>query len=241
SIERDRFEEALQEVNDGLVIARERGDRLWERHFHSQLVIPLAVLGRWDEAVRVGTPLLAGEADLDALGAGAFLASISAARGDESIAARCVELASQHRDSTYVDLRAGATCILARDALERGAPDETLSLVVPKLRSQSGSSEIREETFALGIEAAFALDSSQALSDLESDAAALPSVLTTPLILAGRSRLGARLADLRGDRLAAEQMQDEAIGLLRSVQARPLLAKALLERARRSGDADALA
>ena len=45
----------------------------------------------------------------------------------------------------------------------------------------------------------------------------------------------------RGDRDAADGHQRHAIELLRSLNARPLLARALLERARRRADPDAVA
>ncbi len=241
SIERDRFEEALEEVNDGLAMARERGDRHWERQFNGQLMPSLHTLGRWDEAMRVGAPLIAGEPDLDAMAVAGVFASIAVARGDEATLARCADLASQRRDSTYIDLRTAARCALGWDALQRGAAEEALSLVREAMSSGSVASEVREHSFALSIEAATALGDERALRELDDAAAALPRSLTTSLILAGRARLQALRADHRGAAREAETHQDEAIRLLRSVNARPLLAQALLERARRSADGEALA
>ncbi len=140
SMERDRFEEALQELGEGLSLARERGDRQWERAFQGNLMAVLYVLGRWDEAVRVGVPLIAGEPDLDALAAALSLTSISAARGDEATIARCLELASERRDSTYLDQRGAARCALARDALERGQPEEAL-FAPPGTAARRGSEQ----------------------------------------------------------------------------------------------------
>lgn len=114
-------------------------------------------------------------------------------------------------------------------------------MTIEAVRSESLASEIREYFLALGIEAAAALDDARALGELDEAAATLPRSLTTPLILAGRARLQAELAHRRGDADAAQRRLDEAIELLRSVGARPLLAQALMERARRSNDADALA
>jgi hypothetical protein len=240
SIERDRFEEALKEVSDGLALARERGDRHWERQFQGQLMPLLHVLGRWDEALRAGSPLIAGEPDLDALAAAVCLSTVSAARGDEATLARCIELASQRLDTTYVDQRASARCVLARDALERAAPEETLSLLANVVRSENVASEVREHAFALSIEAATTIGDDQTISGLEAAAGALPQALLSPLIIAGRERLQAALAERGGDRPTALEHQATAIGLLRSVRARPLLAQALAEHSRITGDHNAL-
>jgi class 3 adenylate cyclase/predicted ATPase len=239
--ERDRFEEALREVGDGLTLARERGDRLWERQFQGQQMPALYALGRWEEAIRVGSLLLAAEADLDALLGALALSGIAAARGDQGLLARCVELAAQRRDSTYLDPRAAARCVLARDALERDAPREALELLEDVLPSEVVASENRELAFALATEAAMALDDEQVLVELEAGVAALPQALTSPLLLAVRARLAAELADRRGDDRSAGEAQTRALELLRSNGARPLLAQALSEHARRSGDGGALA
>ena len=77
------------------------------------------------------------------------------------------------------------------------------------------------------------------MAELESFVAGLPRTRATPLMQAGRARLQAEQAHSRGDTQAAVGHEDEAITLLRSVGARPLLAKALLERSRRREDAAA--
>jgi hypothetical protein len=58
---------------------------------------------------------------------------------------------------------------------------------------------------------------------------------------AGRARIAAEQAHRRGDSKAADDFEREAITLLRSIGARPLLARALLERTRRRTDDAALA
>jgi class 3 adenylate cyclase/predicted ATPase len=241
SIERDRFEEALKEVSDGLALARERGDRLWERQFQGQLMPLLYTLGRWDEAVRIGSPLLSGEADLDALSAGVYLSEIAAARGEEDMLARCVELASQRRDSTYVDQRAGARCALATDAIQRGAPAEALTLLAEVVRSEYVASEVREQALVLSIEAATAIGDEETITGLEAAVATLPRALLSPLTIAGQARLQAELAERRGDRRSAQGHRAEAVRLLRSVGARSLLGRALVELARITADPEPLA
>jgi hypothetical protein len=70
---------------------------------------------------------------------------------------------------------------------------------------------------------------------------ALPPVGFTPVRLAQRCRLLAEQAHRNGDQRAAEAHEREAVDLLRSVGAKPLLVGALLDAARRRGDAEALA
>jgi class 3 adenylate cyclase/tetratricopeptide (TPR) repeat protein len=241
SLESDRLAEAVEAVNDGLVLARERGDRAMERMLHSQLMSPLVALGRWDEAVRVGDGLLTGQLDIDAMTAAAFLAPIAAARGDEAMLERCRSLAAERRGSTHVDQRVSATLTLARDAVERGAADDALRLARAVLEEQTTAGECVAEAYALGIEAAIALSDDAAIAQLEEFVAGLPPARATPLLQAGRARLAAEQAQRSGDTDAVERHEADAIALLRSVGARPLLARALLERARRRNDPDALA
>jgi class 3 adenylate cyclase/tetratricopeptide (TPR) repeat protein len=249
SIEDDRFSEAVEELEEGLAIARQRGDRLWERQMLGQGVAPLCVLGRWDDAMEAGVPLIGAQADLDATQAAAFLVHIAAARGDEEVLRRCVWVAEQVRGSTYVDLRVGSAVVLARDALERRAPEDALAHARDVLLGEAfGAEEIEsvsweavETIFALGVQAALAVGEERAIAELEGLVARMPPARATPLVRAGRARLQAELAHHAGDEEAAGRFEHEAIELLRFVGAAPLLAQALLERARRHGDSEALA
>jgi tetratricopeptide (TPR) repeat protein len=240
-IERDRFAEAVEEVDRALVIARERGDRLWERQVLAQRLPSLFFLGRWDEAMDLGRPLIDGQADLDAMGSAALLVSVAAARDDEEAVERCLALAAQRKESTYTDLRVAAANVLARDALERRVPKETLEHCRTVLRAESIANESIEAAYEMSIEAANMLGEEAAIIELEAFVAELPPARATPLLRAGRARLQAELAHRASDEDAAERREHEAISLLRSVGARPQLAQALLERSRRHDDAEALA
>jgi class 3 adenylate cyclase/predicted ATPase len=241
SIEGNRLQEAVRQAHEGLAVARERGDRQAEREMLGQLIVPLSLLGDWNEVVRIAQPRILGPVDLDVSQAALFLVSIAAARGDDATRERCVEVAQQMRDSGYSDLRCSAADILARDALERGLPDEALSLVRGALREDGISGEIVYEGYTVAVEAAIALGDDQAIVEAEAYVACLPPARATPLLRAGRARLQAEQAHRQGAHEACEQHAEAAIALLRSIGARPLLAAALLERARRHADAEALA
>src|SRR3954471_7447893 len=152
-IENDRFVESLDEANAGLAVARERGDCAWERLLVMQSVAPLLALGRWDEAEPLATPLLEGEQDAQALFAASVLSQIAAARDDDEMFQRCRSVAEKDWDPTFVDLRASADLLLARDRLEAGAPGEALGLARPFLDAQATSAEAIAEAAALCVEA----------------------------------------------------------------------------------------
>jgi tetratricopeptide (TPR) repeat protein len=240
-LESDRLEEAVDVVQEGLRIARERGDRQSERAMLSQLVTPLVALGRWDEAMIVAEPLLSGARDANAVTAAAFVSQVAAARGDDELFDVCMSLAAEHLDATHVDDRASATLVMARAALERAATSEVLELSRSVMGEEVGSQEYRAEAYALAIEAALAAADEAAIAELEAFVAELPPVRATPLLRAGRARLAAERAHRRGDSEAEDALEREAVELLRSVGARPLLARALIERANRRDDAAALA
>jgi hypothetical protein len=98
-----------------------------------------------------------------------------------------------------------------------------------------------KEACSLAVEAAIALGHKAPIADLREFIKALPPSRATPLLRADRARLEAEQAHQRGHSEAARRFEEDAITLLRSVGARPLLAQALLERCRRRADADALA
>jgi class 3 adenylate cyclase/tetratricopeptide (TPR) repeat protein len=238
SLEADRFTECVTQVDETLSLARERGDRFWEDRLLMQSVAPLVALGRWDQAVERAAMI--SQSGIDAAGAAAFIGQVAAARGDDEALERCRALAEIEVDSSYVDQSATAAISLARAALERSAPGEALAQMRPVISAHSTASEVIEEGYALAIEAAFALGDEAAMVELAAVVAALPPARATTMLRAGRARLDAELAHRRGDAHGAERAEAEAIALLRSVGARPLLGRALEERAGRREDPEAL-
>ncbi|MGH2866141.1 MAG: hypothetical protein ACRDNK_01040, partial [Solirubrobacteraceae bacterium] len=122
----------------------------------------------------------------------------------------------------------------------RGAPGKALAAIRPVIGAHSTASEVIEEGYALAIEAAFTLGDEAAMGELEAVVAVLPRARATAMLRAGRARLNAEIAHRRGDADAADRAENEAITLLRSVGAQPLLGRALEERAGRREDPEAL-
>ncbi len=237
----DHFTEAMNEVDAALVIARERGDRPAQRQLLGQAAAPLAMLGRWDELVPIAEQLMSGEFDVTAIFAASFAAQVASARGDMATLERCRSIAEREWDSSYIDQRDCAAVILARDALERGSPEDALRHAQQVLTSRGTASEVMEEAYAVSVEAAMAVGDEAAIAELVAVVAALPPVRETPLLRAGRARLTAELRHRGEDPEGAIRSEDEALALLRSVGAKPLLARTLCERAGRRESPEASA
>jgi tetratricopeptide (TPR) repeat protein len=240
ALESDRFREAAHEVAEGLTLAREVGDRVYESLLLSQYMPCLVTLGRWDEAIAAGNTLLARDGAMDATYAAAFLVQVADARGDLQTLERCRTLALAHRDSTNVDLGVSARLVLARCTMVGDDPGATLELAQPLLATEPSGREMIAEAYELCLEAAMAAGDEGVLTALEAHVDALAPNARTPVFRAAQARIIARrLAET--DPARSEVYEREAIALLRRVGARPLLTRALLERAGRREDPDALA
>jgi tetratricopeptide (TPR) repeat protein len=239
SIEAGLLAEALDELEAGLRLARERGDRYFERVLLSQTVAPLVTLGRWDQASAL-SDVLAGEINLDSIGTAAYLVTVSAARGDDEMFARCAALAELGRDSEAVDVRGGAALILARAAFERSDLGEVQRVIDDLLTWPALPAEYIDEAYTISVSAAIASGDTDAINRRAASLAAVRPAQRHRLVRATRARLEAEAAHQAGDRDRARRAEAQAEALLREVGARPRLAQALLERARRREEPEAL-
>ncbi len=240
SIEQGRLVDAVDEVTAGLQLARERGDRQWERALLGQQIAPLVVLGRWTEAAALSNALLQGELDIDAMSGAAFLSELAVARGDDEMLTRCLAMAEERRDAEVHDHRACAGIAIAQAALERGDSAAVQAIADELVVLPTLAAEYVDKLFELSIDAGIADGDDQLMEERRIYLNALKPARTTPLRRAGAARLAAALAHRRGDEEDALQAEVEAETLLRKVGARPQLARALLERARRRDDRGAL-
>ena len=111
---RDRYDDALAYLADGLAIARRRGSRTGEWESFSETTYPLFMLGRWDEALDAFSEVPE-ERYFDALTL-SFLSGVlelQVHRGQVAKAARLLSLYEPLRDSADVQSR---TCFLAAEA-----------------------------------------------------------------------------------------------------------------------------
>ena len=236
--EDDRLSEAYDEMQQGVALARERGDRFWERRFVAGQLPALVPLGRWQEAVTVANMVLVGSFDAHESFAAQAIAPVALARGDDALLERCQAVVTELSDSTYVEQRLAAEIIVARIALEHGDYEQALAHSRGLTDEVGTTAEAIEEAYAISVEAAMALDDQAVIGELIDFVSGLAPARATPLLRAGCARLRADRAHRRQDDAAARRYEQEAIVLLRGLGARPLLAHALAERAGRTGDPD---
>ncbi len=231
---------ALEEVAAGLKLARERGDRFFERLLLGQEMAPMLWLGRWDEVVEVAGEMISGESNMDAMNAACWLSVVAAGRGDDDTLASCLARAEPRHDSESVDESTAATLVLARVALERGDLPEVQRLVGQVLAWPVLPAEFEDEAFALSVQAAIAAGDDALMADREATLGARRRGQSTPLLRAARAQLTAELAHRGGDAAAGGRAAAEAESLLRQVGPSHRLAEALLQRVRRQPDPEAL-
>ena len=150
-------------------------------------------------------------------------------------------MAHERLDSEHIDQRACACIVEARVALEHGDGASVQRLVTETLAAPTMAAEFVDELYDLSVQAAIADGDEQVLARREADLDALKPARTTKLLRASAARLRAELAHRNGDEPAARRAETEAEALLREAGARPRLARALLERARRRDEPEALA
>src|SRR3954454_21429764 len=236
----DHLEEAVSEVDKGLAIARERGDRTWETALMSQASMPLATLGRWDDCVATAQHLLGRVVDIDAGMAAASLIRVAEARDDEALVESCRAVVRARGETLHIDERLAGTIVRASDALADGRVDEALELVRSALDMPTTGPEFLESVYDVGVEAALNPGHDSDLDALIDRVDNLDRAQATPLFKAGQARLRAEKAHRAGEDAAAQAHEQEAIDILRSLGAKPGLAQALLDRHRRRGDEEAL-
>jgi tetratricopeptide (TPR) repeat protein len=238
-IARDRHLEALPELSRGIDVARERGDRFFERMLQGARVQCLVFLGRWSEALSSMPDLLEGH-DQPAVVTTLDASYVSAGRGDEAMLAHCAAVAADNLDLSDLEYRSVAAIVLARQAFEGANPHEALTLLDGVLRYADVAGEIGTAAYALAVDASFKANDESAIAGLLAALDGLSPVRVGPVRRAQRARLTAEEAHLRGDEDTAQIHEREALELLESVAAKPLIAAALLDSVRRRGDADAL-
>ncbi len=235
-----RLSETLSQVTSGLALAQERGDRSWDLALRSQAIPPLTILGRWEEVLRDGLPLLESSDLFAAASSALFVAWVASARGDDDLVDRCAAAARRCSESQNLEVRGSATIAMGAHALIRGDA-ATASELAARGSENIYAGEMQAEALRIRTEAAMALGDVAAMEELAAHVEQLPPARKLPLPRACRARLRAELGHLSGDAERARQLEHEAEDTLRALQVRPLLATALLDRVRRHGDELALA
>jgi class 3 adenylate cyclase/tetratricopeptide (TPR) repeat protein len=197
---RDRCEQVVGELEQGLSLARRIGHRFWEANLLGELSWPLALMGRWDEALACLREMPEGE-----LGLGSFLVALPellAARGQLDEARRLLALYGRYESSADMQertlWRAGQSVVLRAEGKVR----EALAAAEEGLRAFDalgpGSAPVKV-AFPQAVDASLALgDRESAEQLLDRIEALLPGQLA-PSLRAHASRFRARLAAADGD------------------------------------------
>jgi len=219
-------------IERGIVLARRRGDRVWERALMTNLISSYFVSGRWDEVERAAAELPEeGRVTSDAVQASTMLdlAQMALYRGELE---RVLELAAPYAAwGETADLQATGVRILAgvQIAQAEHRHDDALSECLRCLRDEAHKANPTavEIFLQFGSESAVQAGAAEALEELLAAAAAAP-IDRSPSLEAHTKLHEARLAVLRGE---DEPRFDEAVAALRDVGEPFWVATALLEQA----------
>jgi tetratricopeptide (TPR) repeat protein len=220
-----RFAEAHELLDQGLEVARRRGDRLGERRLLGQRMIASVALGRWDEAM-ANAALLGDHADVWSTQATVQLPVVLAARGDYEGIGELFDSRTPSWPAVDAAVRVGrATALRGQPGVReliveaRGA---TLRLV------PHGTSEM-PMVFAELLDAAFAADDLVTVTTLLDAVDSLKPAQLIPLLDAEATRGRARLLARSGDTEKAEQWFRRAIDIFQELETPFFLARAQLE------------
>jgi predicted ATPase/class 3 adenylate cyclase len=227
----DRFDEFLHAAEDGVALARRRGDRSWEWILTSVLVEYYSVTGAWDEALAVAAEMPQEPRTLGHMYFPAeFLTRIHAERGElEEARALRVSFADRERSP---DLQASGFALLAAATVHRaeGRPVEARAVAeeaYPHLCAHAW--QYRAEAGVEVCEAAFALGDVDRVEHLLSEWAMLNPAQRPKSLQANEARIAARLAALRGEGQLVERLYRNAAAHFRELGMLFWLAVSLLE------------
>jgi predicted ATPase/class 3 adenylate cyclase len=232
----DRYNEAADQVRDGLTQARRIGNRYWELSFLNQLY-PAYACGEWTEAADM-IEQLPEEQWRDARQALGGIASIGVMlgvhRGQLDEAARIVSLFEELESSADVQEQAVYACGKARLRLAENEPGEALRIcrATQDARQVLGfTQEYIKELEVTAAEAALALGDVETLAELISAVDAIPTGRSSHFLRAHSTRFRAHLAERAGEPETADRLFRGAIGLWREIAAPFHLAVVELEHA----------
>ena len=218
----DRYDEAIEQVRDGLIQARRIGNRYWEWSFLNQLY-PVYAFGEWNEAQemidqlpeehwREARQALGGVASIGVL--------LSVQRGDLREAARLVEVFEELEASADVQERALYACGKARLLLAEGDSSEALRIAETALAARASlgfTQEYLKELDVTAAEAALALGDMEKLAELVAVIDALPTGSGSHFLRAHSARFRAHLAARNADAEGAHRLFRGAAGLYREI------------------------
>jgi class 3 adenylate cyclase/tetratricopeptide (TPR) repeat protein len=228
---RDRHQDELDAAMGGVDLARRLGNRFWELVLIDGSIGPLTYLGRWDEAVAVGTEVL--EAPDFASLRGSLLNSLAVVqvfveRGMLEAARTWLSRYSDLEATADVQQRAGYQSTLARILRAEGRTKEAMATAEEALTARTHlgiANDVSKVAVSEALEAAFLLGDRPKIEELLGIIRELRPGDLTPFLQAEGARFGARLAavDAEDDRVdpgfkaAAELFRQMEMPFMRAV------------------------
>jgi class 3 adenylate cyclase/tetratricopeptide (TPR) repeat protein len=231
-LQNDHFSDALVIAEQGIGLARARGDRHWESMLVLLATTAHVAIGNWDDLPAPGADGLPAVAGLLRIAYLSVFARVHAGRGELSALERILELAPAAAATANTEFAAGPSVAraIALNALGRHA--EALDAGLPIVLGASDIvNEDRREAYFEAATAALELDDEATIEQLIRFVRELPPAARSPLIRAGAARLEGLVAWRRGDVSGADSLLIDAAHELAAVDARFFLAQVLLERA----------
>jgi class 3 adenylate cyclase/tetratricopeptide (TPR) repeat protein len=214
----DRYDEGLELYGRGLALADRVGSGVWQRSMLSEMVFPLMMTGRWDEALERAAQVPDTEKwGADIIGLLVSIPVIDVARGDLAGAERILEIFEGYGRSRDIQQVAAYECANASVLRAHGKYREALdtaarAVTVAKQVGYPGTVKIG---FTQGIGAAFSLGDLDAVRGFIETIDEIRPGIDLPFLRALADRTRARLAVIDGDEEAAERFFKAAIGLFR--------------------------
>jgi len=230
---RDRHEEALEHLDQGLALARKVGNRLWEGALTDSSAYSLYLLGRWDEVMALIATTLEprlGEPWTSSLANSAM--AIHAHRGQVASIRPLLTAYATLGHSADVQTRAGFRAGEAITLRAEGRHAEALAAgeeAMAALDVMGPGSEIVKQGLTEAAEAALSLGDLGKVEELLALVDRLPPGQRPPYLQAQAARFRARLAAARDEPAGVAAGFKAAAGLLRELQMPFWLAVTLLE------------
>ncbi len=216
--DRDRYEEGLELYERGLAMADRVGSGVWQRGLLSEVVFPLMMTGRWDEALeRAAQVPDSQKGGADIIGLLVSIPVISVARGDLAGAERILEIFDVYGSSRDVQEVAAYACARSSVLRARSRDQEALAAAREAVAGalQLGTTSAVKVGFTQGLGAAFSLGDLDAVRGFVGMIDDMKPGIVTPFLRALADRSRARIAALEDDPETAERNFKAAIGLFR--------------------------
>lgn len=217
----DRYKDSLSKYEEGLVLARRVGNRVWEWALLVEMTFPLFMLGQWDDALQAIALVPESEMNrADTLGPLLSLPLLLVNRGEPDGAKRVLSFFARFESSEDVQERAAHAVAWAVAHRADGKAEDALASAqeAVRLASQIGpDSQMLKMGLAQGLEIAFERGDLDAARDHLSVIGSLRPGEITPFLRGVEARSRARLAIAVGYTENVEAGFKSAAGMFREI------------------------